>query len=156
MQDYIMRFNGENRFLSNFYAVNVKLDGEEYPSVEHAFQAAKTMNPEEREKIRKSSTFTEAKKIGQNVKMRSDWEEIKDGVMLNLLRQKFSKSHEKLELMLIDTGTRHLIEGNKWHDKYWGVCYCDKCMGKGRNKLGYLLMLIRAERFIVNGVNNES
>lgn len=38
----IDRFSGEYRFLSNFYLAEVELDGEVYPTVEHAFQAAKS------------------------------------------------------------------------------------------------------------------
>ena len=39
----ITRFHGEYRFLSNFYPVKVEYDGVQYPTVEHAYQAAKVM-----------------------------------------------------------------------------------------------------------------
>ena len=41
MSDKIMLFKDDNGFLSNFYPCHIVLDGTQYSSVEHAFQAAK-------------------------------------------------------------------------------------------------------------------
>ena len=41
-QNVIDRFDGEYRFLSNFWYARVSLDGVVYPYVENAYQAAKT------------------------------------------------------------------------------------------------------------------
>jgi predicted NAD-dependent protein-ADP-ribosyltransferase YbiA (DUF1768 family) len=59
------------------------------------------------------------------------------------LRQKFSKP--EFISLLLNTSNREIIEGNYWHDNYWGSCTCDKCGNKGLNKLGILLMKIRKE-----------
>ena len=134
----IDKFEGEYRFLSNFWLSPVKFDGVEYPSVEHAYQAAKTLNPQIRQNIQSQPTPNMAKKIGKNVELREDWESIKEVVMLDLLRQKFRD--QDLVQLLLDTGDKELIEGNWWMDFYWGVCN-----GIGKNRLGILLMQVRDE-----------
>jgi ribA/ribD-fused uncharacterized protein len=116
-----------------------------YPTLEHTFQATKTLNLEERERIRLTSTPGEAKKMGRRVKLREDWESIKNLVMLDLLRLKFSDKLPYLKQKLIDTGDAHLIEGNTWHDNHFGVCTCIECGSVGKNILGRLLMKVRDE-----------
>jgi predicted NAD-dependent protein-ADP-ribosyltransferase YbiA (DUF1768 family) len=76
--------------------------------------------------------------MGKQVHLRSDWEQYKPVIMENLLKQKFSQ--EPLRSKLIATGNCQLVEGNYWHDTYWGICD-----GKGTNMLGKLLMEIRTE-----------
>lgn len=127
------------KWLSNFWPVEVEFDGETYPSTEHAYQAAKTLIPEERMMVRRTSACGAAKKMGAAVTLRKDWEEIKIGVMHDLVRQKFTK-HSYLKEKLILTGRHHLVEGNTWNDKFWGVCD-----GEGENHLGRILMDVRAE-----------
>ena len=154
-------FTGAWGFLSNFAPGEVKLwvtaDGmvfarevpdatvEVYASVEHAYQAAKTLNAASREKFRFAGvTPARAKRMGRSLKLRPDWEEIKVGIMRDLLMQKFRPSI--LRRRLLSTFQAELIEGNHWHDVFWGVC-----MGKcdfphaplGDNMLGKLLMEVR-------------
>lgn len=131
-------FQGEFRFLSNFHSCNIRLGGELYPSTEHAFQAAKTLDPIERMQIRADRNPGEAKRLGRKVKLRADWDSIRDDVMLACLRQKFSR--EPLRSKLLATGDQELVEGNTWGDRYWG-----QCDGEGLNKLGKLLMQVRHE-----------
>ena len=72
------------------------------------------------------------------------WEDVKEEIMLKLLRLKFKIP--KMRRMLLDTGHQELEEGNYWHDNEWGNCYCMKCLTiPGKNKLGKLLMKIRDE-----------
>lgn len=132
-------FSGRNHFLSNFHPSEVELEGCIYPTVEHAYQAAKSLDPEEREIIRSSSTPGMAKKLGKHVKLRSGWisEEVRDRVMAELVWKKFS-NHPDLARKLLDTGDANLIEGNTWGDTYWGVC-----RGVGENMLGEILMQVR-------------
>lgn len=127
---------GNFKWLSNFYMVNVDYDGEFYPSTEHAYQAAKTLNLAERREIQEAATCGKAKRLGQKVELRSDWEEIKIEVMRDLLFQKFS--YPDLQDKLLATGDQHLVEGNTWGDRFWGVCE-----GRGLNHLGRLLMDVR-------------
>lgn len=134
--DAITDFHGKHWYLSNFSKCQVELDGNVYPSVEHAFQAAKTTIQAERMKVRMQKTPGEAKRIGRKVALRPDWEKVKDGIMLDLLRQKFNQTMYRNGLL--STGQRQLVEGNTWNDTYWGICN-----GIGQNKLGELLMQIR-------------
>lgn len=136
----ITNFHGDNRFLSNFYPVVIEFDGSEYDSVEHAFQAAKTVNPDERVKFQHYGvTPAKAKAMGRTVSLRRDWEQVKNTIMLDLLRLKFEK-YSDLGRCLIATRNAELIEGNWWGDTYWGVCN-----GEGENHLGKLLMQVREE-----------
>lgn len=135
----IKSFAGSHRYLSNFFPVIVELNYKYYTSVEHAYQAAKTLDLEDREKIRKVLYAREAKRLGRKVALRKDWEEIKLLVMRSLLEQKFTKN-STLGLLLQNTGPQELIEGNNWGDTFWGVC-----RGVGENHLGKILMEIRSE-----------
>ena len=136
-------FHGKYFFLSNFSESAVVLDGVLYPTVEHAFQAAKMVNESDRLAISNAKTPGEAKRIGRRGLMRTDWEEIKVDVMRQCLMRKFLLN-PLLRQKLQDTGDEELIEGNTWHDNYWGDCSCSKCANKsGLNHLGRLLMEIR-------------
>lgn len=136
----IDRFDGDYAFLSNFYPSLIfdSNDGFIYPTVEHFFQAKKSLILREREMISKAETPGRAKRMGRKVQLRSDWEDIKLFVMEDALRRKFSKP--RFKEALLDTGDEELIEGNWWHDTFWGVCD-----GIGENNLGKLLMKIREE-----------
>ena len=132
----IKGFFKKYRFLSNFcYCDEVKLGNLKFNTVENAFQAAKTLDVEERKKFQNISP-KEAKALGRRVKLRPDWEEIKDDIMQFLVDQKFRKD-EDLKLQLLKTEEAYLEETNNWGDRYWGV---DKI---GENKLGWILMKVR-------------
>lgn len=141
----ITEFRGKHAFLSNFSSADVVLDGVTYPTVEHAFQAAKTLDPVAREVIRRASTPGNAKYHGQRVTLRDGWDRMRLDVMIDLVRQKFTPLHRRAELL--DTGDADLVEGNTWHDNFWGDCRCgrDSCERPGENWLGAVLMLVRSE-----------
>jgi len=82
---------------------------------------------------------SEAKRLGRRVRLRSDWEQVKYDVMLDVVRAKFNQ-HPDLAQKLLATGDEELVEGNDWGDTYWGVCN-----GRGKNMLGKILMRVRAE-----------
>lgn len=134
----ISSFSGEFSWLSNFYSVPIEYKGLRFHSVEAAFQAQKTLNPIEKIKFSNILSPSEAKKLGRKVTLRPDWEQIKDQIMYDLLKEKFK--HPTLKRWLIETGDEELIEGNSWHDTYWGVYE-----GTGKNTLGKLLMKLREE-----------
>lgn len=136
----IKEFQGEHRFLSNFYPSVIMIDGWRYPTLEHAFQAAKTNDLDEKKAILEAETPGKAKKLGQTVTTRSEWESVKIGTMRDLLRKKFIE--DPLRSRLIETGDEELFEGNKWKDRFWGV---DLDNGQGENWLGKLLMGVRDE-----------
>ena len=132
----IDRFSGQHRFLSNFHPSEVEMDGLIYPTVEHAYQAAKTLNAQQRGVIRVAMTPGKAKRLGRKVDMRPDWHKMKLDIMSELVAKKFEIP--ELAAKLIDTGEHELIEGNYWNDTYWGMCN-----GKGSNNLGIILMNTR-------------
>ena len=136
MPKVIDSFQGEYGFLSNFHPSPICFNNIEYPTVEHAFQAMKTEDPQMRTKIAAAATPGEAKRMGRNVRLRLDWEEKKIPIMKRLLELKFQIP--SLRRSLKETGCAMLVEGNKWNDRFWGVCN-----GAGRNELGKLLMDIR-------------
>ena len=134
----IKKFTGKYKFLSNFYPCFVTYKGIRYPSVEHAFQAAKTFDNNQRFAFCIVPTASDAKKLGRKLKLRNDWEQIKEEVMYECLKSKFS--NENLKEMLLQTGDAYIEEGNNHGDKIWGTVN-----GQGQNKLGKLLMKIREE-----------
>ena len=140
----IVEFDGEYAFLSNFYNSPIFYEGITYPTNEHFFQAMKTLDPAERQKIASAKTPGLAKRLGRNVQLRPDWEKVKVDVMRTGLMLKFTDA--KLAEKLIATGDEELVEGNWWHDNTWGNCHCTECSRKGgRNLLGMLLMELRKE-----------
>ena len=132
----IDRFRGEYAFLSNFDRTPFRWAGRVWPSCEAAFQASKTRDERERERIRTAPSPAAAKRLGRRVDLRRDWERVKDDVMHAILQAKFAVP--ALRDALLATGDAELVEGNTWGDTYWGVC-----AGAGRNQLGRTLMRIR-------------
>jgi ribA/ribD-fused uncharacterized protein len=132
----INSFSGEFDFLSNFTPSEVIWMGVRYPTVEHAYQAAKSPSEVIRRSFAYLSNPGQAKREGRKIQIREDWEEIKVNVMRSLLIQKFNNTElfEKLKA----TAPHELVEGNWWNDTFWGVC-----RGVGKNMLGKLLMEIR-------------
>lgn len=137
-------FRGRHTFLSNFHTAWITIDGAEWPTTEHYFAAQKTLDRAARERIRTCTTPGRAKRAGRAVTIRKDWEQVKVGVMLTALQAKF-RQHPALAEALLDTGHKKLIEGNTWHDNFWGSCTCGGCENQGTNMLGRLLMVVRAE-----------
>lgn len=132
-------FTGEYRFLSNFYPCKIQFNNIEFPSVEHAYVAAKTLDRSTREMIAKIDSPGKVKRFGRTIEIRPDWDDVKLQFMNSFLKEKFiqgSSLADKLEA----TGSEELIEGNHWGDTFWGVCN-----GVGQNHLGKLLMAIRNE-----------
>ncbi len=141
----INSFKGNYRFLSNFYMLEYPIywRGINYPSSEHFYQAMKTIDPNIRLQISQLKTPGETKKYGRIIHLREDWDMVKDIVMEIGVMLKFTMNLD-LSNHLISTGDMILVEGNTWHDNYWGDCHCAKCVGSpGLNKLGHTLMNTR-------------
>ena len=136
----IVGFNKKNGtdFLSNFYPSTIKFDGEFYPTVEHAYQSSKTLNLETRRLIKVAIAPGDAKKLGKSVQLRSDWNDVKLGIMKTLIRSKFENPF--LRHMLLLTGDIELINENRWNDKFFGVTN-----GVGENWLGKILQEVRSQ-----------
>lgn len=141
-QQTISKFRGQHYFLSNFFACRIEWNGRLYKTVEHLYQASKATNDKDHEAIRLAPKPGDSKRIGRKIKIRNDWEEIKVEVMRNALMMKFVDP--KLEMRLLNTKNATLIEGNSWHDNFWGWCECKECEPKVKyNILGALLMELR-------------
>jgi hypothetical protein len=126
---------------SNFSAHPFKLNGRVWPTSEHYFQAQKFAGTEHEEAVRNAKTPSMAAKLGRSrsLPLRTDWETVKDDVMRTALRAKFEQ-HPKLKSLLLSTGDAELIEHTR-NDSYWA----DGGDGTGKNRLGILLMELRAE-----------
>ena len=123
---------------SNFARTPILVDDEIWPTVEHYYQAMKTFNHQEQAMILRCETPKEAKFAGYHVTLRKDWEEVKESIMLKGLRAKYHQ-YQNLGQMLLDTKDAALHEDSPW-DKYWGYA-----AGKGKDRLGKLLMQVREE-----------
>jgi len=147
-------FFGSYRWLSNFHEVPIQAAGSSriYGSTEAAYQAAKCADPTQRDLFTTASP-RDAKLLGRAVALRPDWDAAKVRVMLAANRIKYTDP--ALRKLLLATGDAKLVEGNWWHDNYWGSCGplfgCRRCKGTGRNMLGRVLMQIRQEVREVGG-----
>ncbi len=135
----IREFQGPYRWLSNFWSAKVIFEGIEYPSVEHAYVAAKTTCMDTRRKIANMPSPGQAKREGRRLTLRANWDNIKLGVMEKLVYNKFANNPE-LKDKLLATGNELIQEGNRWNDKFWGVCLKT---GEGENHLGRIIMEVR-------------
>lgn len=139
----IIKFRGKNFFLSNFYEAPVKYRGLYFNNDEAAFQSAKVVGTKQQNE---QVSFThlsarDAKHKGRHVTLRNDWEKVKDQVMYDIVQDKFTRNRD-LKEKLLATGDAELIEGNTWHDTYWGYDITKK---RGKNKLGKILMDVRKD-----------
>lgn len=145
---YVPEFQGKYRFLSNFWPwsgshvvgapIVVYYDGVPYPTSEHAFAAAKTLDPRERQRVLACSSPAQAKRLGHTLHLRADWDAVRVQIMWTVCMDKFSRNVDMRHALLF---TRHarLVEGNTWGDRFWGGVD-----GQGLNMLGQVLMSVRA------------
>ena len=127
---------------SNFSRHPFELDGKQWLTTEHYFQAQKFPGNEAyQEKIRLEKSPMVAARLGRSraQPIRADWEQVKDELMKTALLAKFRQNKDILAILL-STGDAHLVEHTK-NDRYWG----DGGDGSGKNKLGLLLMEVREE-----------
>lgn len=142
----INKFKDEHGWLSNFWHVVIMYDSIRYTSVEHFYQAMKFLERELRRLIASQTYPGQAKRLARELKdrMRPEWNQISLVVMEYGLRCKFGDHHLAAKLIL--THPQPLVEGNYWHDNFYGNCFCQKCAHiEGQNLLGRLLMKLRTE-----------
>lgn len=139
MTNKISGFFEDFRFLSNFYSSPFVYDDIHYKTVEHFYQAQKTLDVNERKRLASCEKARDVKSEGKKIEIREDWEAIKDKIMWIGLANKFVPN-SKLAEMLLATEDLVLEEANTWGDSYWGI---DIKTGKGQNKLGKMLMKLR-------------
>lgn len=145
----IDNFRGKYSPFSNFSPHTVLYNNILYPTAEHAFAAAKATNKEDHDWIASAPTATSAKhrggprgENGRTIQIRADWDKAKDLIMFEIVRAKFLQN-EGIANLLLETENAWLIEGNWWHDDYWGMVRGADGQWIGQNKLGAILMLVR-------------
>lgn len=138
---YFYTTSGAYGCFSNFSRHGVFLRGNSWPTSEHYFQAQKFAGTDHEEAVRQAERPKEAANMGRDRKrpLRADWESVKDQIMLEVVRAKFSQ-HDDLKEILLGTGTAKLVEHTA-NDSYWG----DGGDGSGRNRLGEILVQVREE-----------
>ena len=139
-------FREEYEFLSNFYPTKVVFDEITYYNAEAAYQAQKCSRYEDRFQFALMSA-DEAKRLGQKIEIRPDWDDIKYHVMEQVVYAKLAQN-PTLAQDLLDTGDKPLKEGNTWGDVYWGI---NLRTGEGENNLGKILITLR-DYFCANGI----
>lgn len=139
--DVVEVFSGAFEFLSNFYEHPFAWQGQVGQTSEHHYSAAKTDDPATKARIYAQSTPGRAKREGQKATLRAGWDDhLKTDCMASIIQAKFAPG-TPLAQRLLRTGEALLIQGNVWHDNYWGQCTCQKHHHwPGRNVLGRLLM----------------
>ena len=145
-RDEINYFRVEYEFLSNFYPTKMAYEGVTYHNAEAAYQAQKCAREEDKLQFA-SLSADEAKRLGQKIDLRPDWDDVKRSVMEKVVYEKFAQN-PTLAQDLLDTGDKPLKEGNTWGDVYWGISLRT---GKGENHLGKILMTLRSY-FRENGI----
>jgi ribA/ribD-fused uncharacterized protein len=126
---------------SNFAAFPIRMRGKVWPTTEHYLQAQKFAGTDHEEAIRQTPSPMIAARMGRTRKkpLRRDWEAVKDDVMREAVRAKFTQ-HAELSALLLATGDADLVEHTA-RDSYWG----DGGDGSGKNVLGRILMEVRDE-----------
>ena len=145
-------YAGDNQFhcFSNFYRSNIEVDGKNWPSVEHYFQAMKATSEPDQEAIRQAASPGLAKRMARDLTVDlNHWESVRYEVMLKALRVKFLDP--ELQNILLSTDERPIYEDSPT-DRVWGTGTL-KGTGPGRNLLGQALMQVRQE--IKNGSVRE-
>jgi len=148
----IDQFRGEYAFLSNFHPLTnpIKSANLTLFTNEHFFCVHKTFDLQDRLWIAQQPTPALAKKAagpngldGRKIELRADWPQVDTQVMFTGLILKFMANYD-LATKFMETRGRRLVEGNWWHDNYWGNCTCVKCTHiPGQNNLGQLLEAAR-------------
>lgn len=137
--EIIAKFSGEYFFLSNFYPGGNN-------TTEHYYQALKFKQEKLQNLVLAQPTPGDAKKMSRKLShyVREDWFDLSLVAMEICLRSKFESG--ALREKLIATYPAYLVEGNHWHDNFYGDCTCRKCKPiEGENHLGKLLMKLREE-----------
>ena len=146
MERLIDNFNGNFEFLSNFSPHKFRgSDGILWLTVEHFYQAMKAVDMVDRGVIWSASTPGKAKRLGRTVKLREDWDKVKIDFMKYGVECKFNQNND-IAKKLMSLERFKLVEGNNWHDNFWGDCRCKKCESiEVQNHLGKILMNLIVE-----------
>jgi len=125
--------------LASYSKHSFELDGFEWPSVEHYYQAMKYSDEKYREQIRTATYPADAAKLGKSKKhgRRKDWDKVKETYMTRGTYIK-CRTHPEVAKALLATGDLPIMETSQY-DYYWG---CGRDM-RGNNVYGKVLMSVR-------------
>jgi hypothetical protein len=130
---------------SNLYRREIEFEGEKFATSEHAYQAGKARKPEVRKWLMEAPSPALLAMAAHGLyvwDINPDWSKVKFDRMKRVLQAKFGQ-HEDLKQLLLSTGTARLVESasvDNAVNRLWG-----EVGGVGKNKLGELLMEVRAE-----------
>jgi ribA/ribD-fused uncharacterized protein len=144
--------NKEYREFDNRFPAKFSLDGSEWPTVEHYYQAMKFPEfPAFQEEIRQAATASAAAKLGKkkdpSKPIRADWKEQRELIMRKAIFSKFDQN-PALKKLLLDTYPRPLIFADS-NDAFWGYGQTQQ----GQNKLGQTLMDYRSTHTGMEALN---
>lgn len=139
MTDRIYGFQGEYRWLSNFWEHPIECAGLTWRCGEGLYQAGKSQNPDEQLRFVNLSG-RQAKHQGRRIYVQPHWWRLKLDHMKLVIDHKFND--EQMAVLLLATGDQEIIEANTWNDTFWGVRAHD---GFGQNHLGKIIMNKRKE-----------
>lgn len=110
-----------------------------WKTTEHYYQSEKFLEQSLKQKICDAKTPKEASEIGRdrNNKLREDWDDVKQEIMLEGVLLKF-RAHPDILQKLLDTGNEEIVEETT-KEFYWG-CGPDR---KGQNNYGKILTKAR-------------
>lgn len=122
-QNEVFFYEQEFYVLSNFSAFTINWKSLRFDTSEAAYHWEKfagTDYDDIRAQIRLAPSAHRAFEIAQSNKMhrRSDWDEVKAGIMSRILWAKVHQ-HDYVMKKLLETGHRRLVE-NSWRDDVWG------------------------------------
>lgn len=146
-----LAFASHHAYLSNLYHCNFQINGQNFDSVERAYQYSRAMHlkaPEVAKKVLAAKNSRECKKQSKFLESKPEWDLAKRGIMKMIVQEKFSQNSDIKE-KLISTGSINLVEGT--FDFFWGAgaLLGSKTLkeGKwtGRNEMGLILSEVRED-----------
>jgi hypothetical protein len=131
---------------NDYYTASaVVIGGISFPTIEHAYQAAKTTNTDKKREISLCWFTKEARQLGRKIELDiDDWEMKRCDVMETLILKKFL-SNDDLKDRLIKTNDDEIIAD--YNDSYWGI----GSDNNGDNILGKILEHVRSQLQIMEG-----
>lgn len=148
----ILEFKNDYAWLSNMRPCIIELDGLTYPTSEHAYVALKSDDMAWRRYCTLDLPPKQIKREGRNIKIVSNWDEVKHHEMAKVLCKKYLTEPYKSLLLNLRTDIL-IVEGNRWNDMHWGFCLKTY---KGLNWLGSIIMLIKSHLHVNSNYNFES
>ncbi len=140
MMDAILFYghkNGRYKCFSNWYSCSFTYQGYTWSNSEQALMYFKSFDKEYQKKIKKANNPAVAKKLGRQVKLRPDWDQVKLSLMIEILYAKFSQNADLKEILLNTNGVKIHEDCN---DPWWGG---GPNYPGGRDYLGRALMSVR-------------